>query len=210
VDSSIYEATAEYTPVIDLLVPFGDNLFRSFRIEQLTQLLLRSDLRDRALESDPINTYEKAVIDFPGPAQFATDAPMDIVFINNPAIIRQAEEGTTTVNCEVDPVAKTLTTEFGVQSFTHADNLTSSIPIIPGRDIRLQGPLPALTFTFILSYVNPVGTDWPRLVQRVDSGNYQFQDAELRRIFQEDINWVNRVSAIVLLAVENSNATVLR
>jgi hypothetical protein len=203
--SGIYKQTETYTPVIDSLVPFGDNLLRSFRIEQLVQLVLSSDLRDRALELDPVNTYEKCALTFPAPSSTATPTEMDILFFEEAV---EQTEGFLNVHCTVNPTFMTLTTEFGVETFSHTNNLSSLIDVAPGKTIRLQGTLPVSPFSFVITYIAETKTDWPAVIATLESQSYQFTDVTLRRIFSEDINWVNRVSAIVLLAAENSRAAV--
>jgi len=202
--SSVFKQTDDFTPIIDLLVPFGDNLFASFRIEQLVKLLLISDFRGRALELDTVNTYDKTVLSFPEPSATATPTPVDVLFFDDVEKLAEETEGIVSVDVDVDPGALSVTVEGETTLFTYVNNLSSLIKIRPARDIRLQGDLPALPFSFTVTYVAEPLIDWNEILERVNSRDYVFPDPDLRNVFREDPSWINHISSVIMNAVEGS------
>jgi hypothetical protein len=189
-----------------MLVPYGDELLRIFQIEQLTQLVLKSDMRQRLLEFDPVNLYTRAPLVFPTPGASNTDAPVSITHFEDKQVTKNEQQGLQIVEITVNPASLTLVSDpTGIVSFSYTNLLSNEIEILPGRSIRMQGPLPASPFTFCIEYIGTPAVDWPALIHRVDNRDYEWTDATLREFFQQDINWVNRVSAVVLLAVENTS-----
>jgi hypothetical protein len=206
VDPTQYRYNEEYTRLIDMLVPYGDELFRTYRIEQLVQLVLRSDMADRLEENDPVNLYTRAPLQFPEPSSTNTEAPVTITHLTDKAVTQFEQQGVHSVEVTVNPGSLTLESDVtGIVSFTYSNLLSNAIEILPGRSIRMQGPLPGTPFTFVINYVGDTLVDWPALIKLVDSQEYNWTDATLREFFQNDINWINRVAAVVLLAVENSS-----
>jgi hypothetical protein len=201
VDSSFYRADDEHSRVIDILVPYRDNLFTAYRIEQLIQLLLVSDLKDRLLEFDPVNLYQTATLSFPPASATNTTSPVDVLYFNE---VAEETEGLQDVVVDIDPILFEATINSIVIPFSYTNSLSSLIEVLQGREIRLHGVLPALPFSFVIHYVGTVHVDWRALLDRIALRRFVFEDPDLRKMFEEDVNWINRIAALTMSTLEGS------
>jgi len=200
---SEYVESREFVRIIDTIIPYGDNLLRSFHIEEYTKVILMSVLRERALQFDPLNTYEKSILQFPDPGVSNTDAPMDIKHEVDRNAFRDLGNGILETMCTVIPGPKLFTTEFGTQNFTMTNGLSSRIEVYPGFNLRLSGTLPGATFSFGVTYIATPRVVYTRIINLPDD-NIQWVDGELRDIWNTDVDWVNRIAALALNAAEGS------
>lgn len=194
---------------VDALVPFGDNLLRSFQIEQLIQLVLRSCLRERLLEGDALNTYEKANLEYPLPGTYwnADDLPATtrLNAFSTPQSFLQAGKGDITFNCTVDPGALTCTVDnTRVETFTYANNLTSRIELLPGFEIQFKGDIGGSPFTFLVNFVTDPAVNWRETLARAQNVSWRWNDPELREIAEQDPLWTNKLAAYVVSAIEDN------
>jgi hypothetical protein len=193
---------------IDVLIPFGDNLLRAYHIEELIQLVLKSPLRDRLLALDPVNTYEKANLEYPVPGDYVGEVvPEGVRVVSN--IARDAftnlGNGSPIFKCAVDPVGGTVTVDDNlIIAFTAANNLTSEIEIAPGFVIQFQGPLGVTPFTFSINFVTDPRVDWRATLNRARMTPWNWQDIDLRNIAEQDPLWTNQLSAYVMAAIEDN------
>jgi hypothetical protein len=199
-----YIEGSEQEQVIDVLVPFGDILLRSFSIDELIKLLLVSDLRQQALDFDPINTYEKSTMERPEPGSTHDSDDIDVFFMTDPDAFLVQGQGDLIVECVVDPTVGTFTTDFGVEDFTVTNNLSSIITIAEGFSLRLQGAQPVSQYSFKIRYVADPRIDWEHLIWSLSQLNIKWTSEELRETWETDFNWINRVSAVVLNAARGS------
>jgi hypothetical protein len=192
--------------LISILVPYGDKLYRTFHIEECVQLLLMSELRERALEFDPINTYEKSNMVYPTAGEFVDELGSGRVqFFTDEGALRALGTGDVQIECEVDSGAMTLTTLDGVFDYTLTNNQSSEIELRTGLKIRLYGPLPGGTFSFTVSYIDDTFVEWGTILQNIENlKTIPWQDGDLKEVWDKDIYWVNRMAAIILNAVEFS------
>jgi len=206
VTRNVYLTNPKYEPIIDMLVPYSDQLLRGFQIESLIQLVLNSDLLERAQTFDPINTYDNPLL-FPTPGNYVSAGlPPDvrIKFTNASTAFKRAGTGRFTANCSVDPSTGSFTSQFGATSFTVTNNLSSSITVRPGFDIRFQGPLGVVPFQVNIEYVVSPRMDLVGLLLVVDGRKYPWDSPELRDIYLTDPLWVNRMAALTMSVVEGS------
>ena len=190
--------------VIDVLVPFGDTLLRGFYIDELIRLLLVSDLRQQALDFDPVNTYEKCNMQRPLPGSTHDSPDIDVAFMTSPSGFLAQGQGDLLVECVVDPTLGTFTTDFGVEDFTVANNLSSIINIAKGFSIRLSGAQPVSQYSFNIRYVVDPRVNWEHLLWSLAQLDITWTSEDLRQTWEEDFNWINRVSAVVLNAARGS------
>ena len=195
-----YQQNLAYEAVIDLLIPASGDLWRFFQIEQVTQLILRSDLRTRALALDVLNTYEKAQLTYPTPG-VSDNAPVSITYQDT-----GVDETFRFAECRVDPVASTINVDDTVSSYALTNGLTSHITITSGLTMRMRGTFPVVPFYFAIVYTPRLVPDWSGLLTSLEGAELLWDDADLRTIWKEDFLWLNRISAVALSAVENSLA----
>jgi hypothetical protein len=198
VSSNLYIASDTYIEMLDVLVPYNDNLLRAFRIEQLVQLLLLSSWRTQTLELDPINTYERATLTWPTAGGFYSSSPMTILMTSIPAAFVTKGTGIIETTCIINP-AGTITYDGGTSKiFSYSNNLSSVVELYDGITIRLQGPLPVSSFSVNLTWVTELSTDWMGLLNNLTNLNLQWADADLRNCWDQSPLWAERLSAAVL------------
>lgn len=205
VDADIYNTSSPVEDVIDMLVPYSDTLLRSHYIEQLTQLVLMSSVRERALNFDPLNTYEKAKLVNPTPGETTDLEDPTVVFLTQEGAHETQGQGILDVTCTVDPVSSTFTTIYDSSTFTVTNNLTSPLIILDGFVIRLSGDLPASTFSFNVRYVADPNVDWERITEITLRRSYTWTDPSLKEIWDTSPVWVDRLGALILSTVEQSS-----
>jgi hypothetical protein len=201
----LFLPTTKYLDTLNILVPYKDQYLRSFQVEQVTKLIFRSVLRDRAAAYDPVNSYEKSTLAFPEPGDFHSDLPtgVRIKFLTSQDTL--AEVGQVIYNCTVDPVGGTFTTAAGVRTFTVTNNLSSVITIENGFKLRLQGDLGVVPFSFDIWYVANPQVNWPGILAALSRETHVWMDDELKKTYDEDPFWINKIAAVALHAVENSH-----
>jgi len=203
VASSAFNIETSFRDDLGLLVPFNDRLFRAYAIEQVTQTLFLSTLKDRALAFDPFNTYEKAVLQYPAAGAF-DNSPVEVVHIVLPTAFTDAGQGILQIECSVDPTAKTVTTRFGVSTYTVSNNLSTPVQLFPGFSIIFQGLIPLTPFSFTAEYVSTVSYDWVGTMKKISNKNVQWLDPDIRAIFDNSLNWIDKFSAFALNAIQGS------
>ena len=200
VSPAVYKRASEYEAVIDLLIPSSSDLWRFFQIEQVTQLIFRSDLREQALLLDPLNTYEKASLVFPT-SGCSDNAPVTINYYDT-----GIAESFRFAECRVDPAGSLITINGSTTSYVSAHGLTSHIAVTSGLTMRMRGVMPLVPFDFTIIYTPFLVPDWSGLLTSLENARLSWTDASLRAVWKEDFLWLNRISAVALSAVENSLA----
>ena len=191
------------------LVPYNDQFLRAVYAEHLTQFLWRSNLRDRAEEMDPVNSYEKATVQFPEPGSEIIDVgitdPFDVHVTADVDTLLERGDGRFELACLVDSGAQTLTYNNQVFSYTVSNGLSSKIGIIPGLSVKLRSDFAAPTYSFILRYTLPARLDWNALRESVGKTKPVWTDPVLALIWEEDPRWDQKLAAYVMSAVELFN-----
>jgi hypothetical protein len=193
---------------VDALIPFGDNLLRAYQIEQVIQLVLASPLRDRLLEDDALNTYEKANLTYPRPGFVIDDGlptgVRPVTEFNEESFV-ELGNGEPIFKVEVDPNTLTATiNDSTVDTFTYANNLTSDITLAPGFVVRLQGNIGVSTFTFYINFTANPKVDWRGTLARLERTTWRWEDPDLRDIAEQDPLWTNRIAAYAVSAIEDN------
>jgi len=206
VDQDAYLQNVDVLGVLNILIPYGDILYRSFHIEDCTHLLLISDIREQALTFDPINTYEKSTLIYPTPGEFVdTLSSGRVEFFTDPGAQQALGEGDIQIKCDVDPVAFTLTTKDGVFDYILSNNQSSEIELRTGLKIRLYGTLPVGDFSFTVSYIDKPFIEWGTILSNLETlDDLGWQDESLKEIWDTDVNWVNRIAAVALNTIQES------
>jgi hypothetical protein len=191
--------------LINTLVPFADDLLRAHHIEKLIQLVLRSDLSDRLKAVDPLNTYDKTTLVFPTPGEFVDTDAVNIRFDTVEGAHYTRGEGSILLNCELNPSLETFTTQYGSSAYTITNNLSSSIELLPGFNIRLFGAQPSSTILFNIQYVADLKVDWVALLKNLEATVIPIQDEELRNFWENDPTWINRIAAVTLHTMQHAS-----
>lgn len=204
--SGIFNEDTKYITTLNALVPYTDQILRSFQVEQLVHLVLVSSLRERALQLDPVNTYEKTSLMFPPPGTINSDLPNNtrVMPIMSPDAFDDYGSGQVVFKCSVNPATSTFSTVHGLHTFTMSGNLSSLIPITGGFWIRFKGDIGSNPFTFELAYIAEPVMNWLRVWSTISNMSHKWTDSELKDIYTTDLYWQNRLSAVILSAVENS------
>jgi hypothetical protein len=191
-------------PILDLFVPFQDNLLQSYHADQCIQLLQGSILSDRVLEFDQENTYRRAELQFPTPGVFE-DSPITVLPTVSSTAYRDLGDGILRLNCDVVVATPSITTRLGTQTFTMTNGLSSVITLVPGFDIRFNEDLPGGDFSFTIEFIADPAVDWNHILFMAEANKWSIPDPELREIHREDSFWNNRLAALLMNAIENSN-----
>ena len=193
--------------MLDVLVPFQDNLLRAYYSEELIKLILKSPFRDRLLEFDPLNTYEKTDLVFPEPGEAITfleePTPMTIHTAADEEVLLQDGRGSVALDCSADPVTEVLTHNFGTEDFTVTNGLSSHIVLLPGLTIRLQSDFAtADPYVFKYTYSIRPRVDWIDMLRKAGDVDRIWADPELKNIWDKDPLWTNRLAAFAVSTVE--------
>jgi len=193
--------------MLSALIPHNDDNLRSLYIEEIVQMLLRSPQRQRILDADPVNTYEKSRLQFPPPGSAYTfqqePTEMRLYVAGDDAVLLGSGRGFVAVTCEVNPNTNTLTHSFGEEEFTIDGNLSSEISLVPGLSIRLQSDFAtALNYLLKLTYSVNSRVDWTQMLARAESVDAVWRDPQLREIWEKDPLWTNRLAAFATATVE--------
>ena len=193
---------------VDALIPFGDNLLRSYHIEEVLKLVLASPLRDRLLDGDSLNTYEKTNLAYPDPGAYTGKGlPTGVRVISEYTEDSFVEAGNGDVQFKVlvNPGSGTATiNDSATDTFTFANNLTSNITLAPGFVVRLQGPIGATPFTFYHNFVANPKVDWRNMLSRLQKTAWRWEDPELRKIAEQDPLGTNKTAAYAVSAIEDN------
>jgi hypothetical protein len=194
-DETLYVPNIEYSDIFDCLFGGLDSIQTQFHIEQYTQLVLQSILKDEALAFDPINTYTKTRPVYPE-AGFFNNAPDPIkVYYKagpNPMnYLHQVTIDVTTPSAKIDDLTP--------QPFTYTGNLSTYIDLPNGDQIRIGGELPVSNFTFTVQNNAPLRVDYKKRIYLVmRKSPLPWEEAELRQIYVNEVNWVDTMAAVIL------------
>jgi hypothetical protein len=194
-DETLYVPNFEYGPIFDCLFGGLDPIQIQFHIEQYTQLVFNSIVRDSALEFDPKNTYDKTNLTFNEPGFFNNaPSPIGVVFTQGPNLIQYQHAvviDVITPSAKIDALAP--------QPFTYVGNLSSYIDLPSGDQIRITGELPGGNFDFGIQNILPMRVDYRKRVNLIQGKEpLPWTDPDLRDVYVKEINWVDRLAAVVL------------
>lgn len=202
-DETLYTPDIEWAGIFECLFGGLDPIQTQFHIEQYTQLTLDSILREKALDIDPINTYDKTSLTFVE-AGFTNNAPDPVKVHYTP--------GNNPMNyshkVSIDVTTPTATIDNNPpQAFTYAGNLSSYIDLPSGDRIRLGGEMPVSDYFFHVQNNVPLKVDYRKRIALLLSKNpLPWTDPELRHTYVNEINWVDTLASVILQAViANSN-----
>ena len=203
---NVYSPERSLVRILDILVPYAkyDDLGRGHRIDSLISILLRSTLRDRVLDFDPLNTYEKAKLSFPEQGVIDTDFGISInlgTFDPNFGFFRVWGEAVAGV-VSYDPSSNNAGTPN--QNYVITNSLSNKITILesnPHFNFQFtEDPNGSFGFTVV---GNPT-VDFSGILQAMEFIRIedQIEDKELRDTFTREDNWVDRLAAIIIYVVE--------
>lgn len=195
-----YAPKPEWLAVAEALIITSDDVKKYFQIEQLVQLVLHSNQRGRLMSFDSLNSYEKTALQFPAEG-FGTNCVLPVFFQNT-----GENDISFDMDCTLNTIAQQFTTPAGVFPYTVSNNLSSPLPLAPGKTMRVQGPFPVATYQFRAAFVASLRVDWPVLLARLMLLKLPWSDNGLRDIWAADPSWVQRLAALIVNLVE-SNAT---
>lgn len=196
--------------VLDILVPRADAVTMGVRAERLVQIARGSVFADRLAAADPINTYRRAlVLPAVGQAFSSEDPNIRVSFQDDAEAVRTLYPIRQVFTMLVDGAGDTFTVNGGAaQELGYASGKSGQITLYPGREIVLQGALPASTFQVVVEYTNPGYVDWSRLVFDLRrSGRVIMStgdEEELRTAWESDPSFVNKLGAVLVWLLENS------
>jgi hypothetical protein len=200
---NIYKENPDMVPILDLFVPYRDNLLQSHYTNQCIELIQGSIVSDRFEAFDTLNTYTKAPLQYPTPG-VVEDSPIKVISTVAEDAFTNYGDGILRLNCDVIVGTPSITTRLGTQTFTMTNGLSSVITLLDGFDIRFNQPLPGGDFSFTIEFTAEPNVDWQRILELAESQKWSIPDADLRNIYNQDAFWNNRLAALLLNAVENS------
>lgn len=188
------------------LTPYNDDMLRAVCAERLTQFLWASDLRERAADLDPNNSYDKAAMQFPEPGseiiEISVTDPFTITVVADEDVLLDRGDGRFELECVVDSLAQNLTYNSQVFSYTVTNGLSSKIGIIPGLDIKIRSDFAAAQYVFIIRHTLPASLDWSMIRRRTELTTPVWTDPSLALIWNQDPRWDQRLAAYVMSTVE--------
>ena len=198
------EPTGTVLRTLRMLSPYRDELFQSFRVDQLVQLLMRSPFSPQARVLDPINTYQRAHLVFPevGEVPHGVPSGLRVVFQTEQSTLLARGNGTPVFHYTVDVGAKTVTYLGDTEPFTFVNGLSSHIVFIPGLSFRFSGALPGGDFSMTHEYVARTSMDWQTLLLQADAMDHNWENRELFDTWRSDVDWSRRLSALILSTAE--------
>jgi hypothetical protein len=210
VTPSVYDDdNDEGRSMLDALAPYNDELLRAVYAEYVGQFLLGSQLRDRALDLDPVNTYGRARMQFPPPGPrispiLVTD-PFSIHTTADPEELLDQGTGLVQFTATVDTGANTFTADGDVIPYTVTNGLSSAIEVFPGLDLRLRSDFAAPTYEFVYRYTLPAAVRWDMLRNRIGYVTPTWSTPDLEAVWDTDPRWDQRLAAFVMSTMELCN-----
>jgi len=202
VETGVYKQIDKVKELHRILVPISDDKYSSLCTEQLLQIILKSKYADRLTELDPLNTYDKDILNLEEDTYTVihTTALGYVVLNENHNDPSWSERSFTVI---IDPVllkatvaSKGLSTK--TYSFTMTNNLSAKILLTDEIYLRLQGTLPASDFTISVRYSQKFERDLITLLNRLGSLEIPwFNAAYTEAYFQEDVSF-DKLAAIVM------------
>lgn len=201
--------TGNCRDIIQTIIPANssDNMLRALHIEEMIKLIRRSSLKDRFDAMDTFNTYDKSTLQFPSEGILTGDYE-DI----NPKIIGDVPTSRFRVSAQV--TGGNTITYYDYSDNIRLDTSKASYPIvfnngqsndIPVVDnalyIRLHEPIPA-SFEIGFEYISGLHVDWASILNNLEKVNHSFSSPDLRDIWKDEANWVDRMAALVLDVLE--------
>lgn len=199
---ALYSPNIDFIEVFEILFGGLDSLEIQFYIEQYVQLVFKSIIKDTALDFDPINTYSKTVLQY-APVGFVSNA-------DDFGLVVYWYEGPDPANyllvAEIDGTVLTISFNGGdTQTFTYVNNLSSVITLPNNDTIRIGGELSPLTLPMTLQNYIPLQVDWEKRFSLLNTKRLPWTDPDLKNIYTNEINWVDRLSAVILQAAIANN-----
>lgn len=202
---NVYSSDRTLDRILDILVPYADydDLGRGHRINSLINVLLRSTLRDRTLDFDALNTYEKAKLSFPEQGLVEADFGISInlgTFDPNFGVFRVWGSAVAGVVSYADSSNNAGTPD---QNYVITNSLSNKILILenePHFNFQFtEDPNGSFSFTVIGS----PHMDYSGILKAMELIHIeQHMDKELRDIFTKEDNWVDRLAAVITHVVE--------
>ncbi len=201
--------TGKCRDIIQALIPIGssDNMLRALHIEEMIKVVRRSSLKSRFDSLDTFNTYDKSVLQFPSPGVH-TGAYEDI----NPKITGDVPTSRFRVSAQVTG-GNTIT------YYDYSDNIrlstskksypivfnngqSNDIPVVDSSlYIRLHEPIDA-SFEIGFEYISKIHVEWDSIISKAEAIGHTFSSPDLRDMWSQEANWVERISALILDVLE--------
>ncbi len=202
---NVYSPDRTLNRILDILVPYADydDLGRGHRINSLINILLQSTLRERTLNFDALNTYEKAKLTFPEQGLLDTAFGISInlgTFDPNFGVFRVWGSAIAGV-VSYDPSSNNAGTPD--QNYVITNNLSNKITILESN--------PHFNFQFTtdpngnfgFTVIGAPHMDYSGILKAMEIIHIEQQmDKELRAIFTKEDNWVDRLAAVITHVVE--------
>jgi hypothetical protein len=207
-DNNVYKENLTYDRVLDVLMPYApdDHVGRARGAENLVQLVLRSRLADSLRAYDDLNTYEKAELSFPEPGT--------IEVYGNPIHVNYQPSNSNFGCLTVQGTATGGVVSYAPSS-SNASDPDAGYVVLNGKsnDLPIFSSDPKFFYNFIEDpngsfsfkvFGEPV-TDYHKLLEDLESFKVSniFNDADLKDIYNNEDNWVDRLASVVLLILKN-------
>lgn len=184
-----------------VLVPNVEAQYSMACAEQVLQTVLKSKFAADVLEFDFLNTYSEPV-SFPNQSVVVTTVTGSGVeaFVVDEGVSGPWLAGM--FNVDVDPVALTATVISalggGLYAFGMYDNLSDKIPLADSSHLRLSGTLPGSMFSVSAEQLRPFRRNILGVLEALESGGGKWNRPDLRSLFVNSRDPVDRVSAAAL------------
>jgi len=190
--------------MVNVLVPYNDNLLRSLYVEELVQLTLRSSLRSRLLDLDPVQSYTKAPLLFPEPGAQYKEIADSLTFFTSADedALRRRGQGEIYTMFSIDMGTSRFTSDFGSETFVMASGLSSPIILVPGLILQFRETTALPAHSGEYRYILRSSVDWPALLSRLQMSKPVWSSQDLRQIWEQDVLWTDRIAAYVMSTVE--------
>ena len=192
--------------MLDVLVPFNDELLRAVYAEHILQLILGSQHADRALSLDPLNTYRKCTLQFPDPGDgliaVDIDDSLEVYTQADDALIRASGQGQIVLECLLQPGVGSLQAGEEIYTFTITNGQTSKILLSPGLAVRFRGPCGGAAYEFLYTYTLPASLDWASVWESAQGVRPVWSTKDLRDTWDTDPRWEAKLAAFAMSAVE--------
>jgi hypothetical protein len=196
--------------IFSVLVPYSakDPLRRAHRIESLVQLVLNSILRADLLALDPVQTYTVSTLQYPEPG-LTTTSEYDLnikitgtIPVGRLRVHADVSDGDTITYKELSD-NRVLQLADAAYPINYTGGQSADIPVIPNvLYIRLRDTYPD-DFSFGMEYIAPLQMDWEELYKNITKLTYTFSVKKYKDIWDNEPNWVDKISAFVLDVVQD-------